>query len=111
VYPRPPIPPELARKPLSNRARPPGVDEVSTLAPLLPEVVVPLDVSRQALRLACRSCLVLLAAAQPLPAQEPIRLAPRPVTITPAFAPEELPRPREDEDAVPLATLTADGER
>ena len=62
-------------------------------------------------RLAPWSCVVLsaVAAAQPVPAQEPIRLQPQPVTITPAFAPERLPNKFEEGASLPAAMSTAGG--
>jgi WD40 repeat protein len=70
-----------------------------------------LGVLRWSIRLGPWSWVVLsaMAAAQPLPAQEPIRLPPQPVTITPAFAPEGLPNQFEEGAALPAAMSTAGG--
>jgi WD40 repeat protein len=72
---------------------------------------MPLGVSRWSVRLGLWSWIVLstVTANRSLPAQELIRLPPRPVTITPAFAPEGLPNQFEEGATPPAAMSTTGG--
>ncbi len=70
-----------------------------------------LGISMRSVRLGLWSWIVLstVTTNRPLPAQELIRLPPRPVTITPAFAPEGLPNQFEEGARPPAAMSTIGG--
>jgi WD40 repeat protein len=69
---------------------------------------MPLGITMRSIRLGLWPLLVLstVTTNRPLPAQELIRLPPRPVTITPTFAPEGLPNQFEEGATLPAAMST-----